>query len=93
LEVVPEMQGAVIIVTIFAGSILILAIIGSTILMGLKIIKGGATPRGQKSQSNEARIMQEIYQGLTRMEERVEALETIIIDREKTERKHSNERT
>ena len=37
--------------------------------------------------------MQEIYQGLTRMEERVEALETIIIDREKTERKHSNERT
>ena len=87
------MQGAVIIVTIFAGSILILAIIGSTILMGLKIIKGGATPGGQKSQLKEARVMQEIYQGLARMEERVEALETIIIDREKTERKHSNERT
>jgi hypothetical protein len=77
------MQGAVIIVTIFAGSIMILAIIGSTILMGLKIIKGGATRKGQKSQSDEAKITQEIYQGLARMEERVEALETIIIDREK----------
>lgn len=77
------MPEAVIVVTVFAGSVLILAIIGSTILMGLKIIKGGATPRGQKSQSNEARIMQEIYQGLARMEERVEALETIVIDREK----------
>ena len=76
------MPEAVIVVTVFAGSVLILAIIGSTILMGLKIIKGGATPRGQKSQSNEARVIQEIYQGLARMEERVEALETIIIDRE-----------
>jgi hypothetical protein len=77
------MPEAVIVVTVFAGSVLILAIIGSTILMGLKIIKGGATPRGQKSQSNEARVIQEIYQGLARMEERVEALETIIIDRER----------
>ena len=77
------MPEAVIVVTVFAGSVLILAIIGSTILMGLKIIKGGATPRGQKSQSNEARIIQEIYQGLARMEERVDALETIIIDRER----------
>ena len=77
------MPEAVIVVTVFAGSVLILAIIGSTILMGLKIIKGGATPKGQKSQSNEARIIQEIYQGLARMEERVDALETIIIDRER----------
>ena len=77
------MPEAVIVVTVFAGSVLILAIIGSTILMGLKIIRGGATPGGQKSQLKEARVMQEIYQGLARMEERVEALETIIIDREK----------
>ena len=77
------MPEAVIVVTVFAGSVLILAIIGSTILMGLKIIKGGATPGGQKSQLKEARVMQEIYQGLARMEDRVEALETIIIDREK----------
>ena len=86
------MHEAIIVVTVFAGSVLILAIIGSTILVGLKITKGGATPRGQKNQLNEARIMQEIYQGLARMEERVEALETIIIEREKKERKDGNER-
>jgi phage shock protein B len=77
------MQEAVIVVTVFAGSILILAIIGSTILMGLKIVKGGVTSRNRKTQTDEARIIQEIYQGLARMEERVEALETIIMDRER----------
>lgn len=80
------MQEAVIIVTVFAGSVLILAIIGSTILMGLKIVKGGVTSKNRKTQTDEARIIQEIYQGLTRMEERVEALETIIMDRERKER-------
>lgn len=77
------MQEAVIVVTVFAGSILILAIIGSTILMGLKIVKGGLTSKNRKTQTDEARMMQEIYQGLARMEERVEALETIIMDRER----------
>ena len=77
------MHGVMIVVTVFAGIVLALAIIGSTILMGLKIIKGGATPKGQKTQTDEAKIIQEIYQGLARMEERVEALETIIIDKEK----------
>ena len=77
------MPGVIIVLIVFAGSVLILAVIGSTILMGLKIIKGGATPKGQKTQRDEARIIQEIYQGLARMEERVEALETLIIDREK----------
>jgi len=76
------MQEAVIVVTVFAGSVLILAIIGSTILMGLKIIKGGLSSKNRKTQTDEARIMQEIYQGLARMEERVDALETIIMDRE-----------
>jgi phage shock protein B len=77
------MQGAIIVVTVFAGSILILAIIGSTILMGLKIIKGGVRTKDKKSETDEARVIQEMYQGLGRMEERVESLETIILDRER----------
>jgi phage shock protein B len=60
---------------------LALAIIGSTILMAIKILKGGLSRKGQKVQTQEARMIQEIYQGLSRMEERVEALETIILDR------------
>ncbi len=77
------MPAVIIVLIVFGGIVLALAIIGSTVLMGLNILKGGVTPKERKTQSEEARIMQEIYQGLARMEERVEALETIIIDREK----------
>ncbi len=68
---------------IFGGSVLALAIIGSTILMAIKIIKGGVSRKGQKFQAEEARMIQEIYQGLSKMEERVEALETIILESER----------
>ena len=68
---------------IFGGSVLALAIVGSTILMAIKILKGGVSRDEQKKQSEEARIIQEIYQGLSKMEERVEALETIILDRDR----------
>lgn len=80
------MSGILILTIIFGGSILALAIIGSTILMAIKILKGGLSQKGQKLQTDEARMIQEIYQGLSRMEGRVEALETIILDRERKER-------
>jgi phage shock protein B len=66
---------------VFGGTVLCLAIIGSTILMAIKIIKGGVSRKGQQTQADEAKIIQEIYQGLLKMEQRVEALETIILDR------------
>ena len=74
------MQTVLILAVIFGGSVLALAIIGSTILMAIKILKGGLSRSGQKSEAEEARMIQEIYQGLSRMEQRVEALETIILD-------------
>jgi phage shock protein B len=77
------MSGVLILTIIFGGSILALAIIGSTILMAIKILKGGLSQKGQKLQTDEARTIQEIYQGLSKMEERLEALETIILDRER----------
>jgi hypothetical protein len=75
------MQGPVIVAIVFGGTVLCLAIIGSTILMAIKILKGGVTRKGQQNQADEAKIIQEIYQGLSKMEQRVEALETIILDR------------
>jgi hypothetical protein len=75
------MQGPVIVAIVFGGTVLCLAIIGSTILMAIKILKGGVTRKGQQNQTDEAKIIQEIYQGLSKMEQRVEALETIILDR------------
>ncbi len=77
------MHGALVLATIFGGTILVLAIIGSTVLMGIKLLKGGTSRSDQKTQSDEARVIQEIYQGLSRMEKRIEALETLILDHEK----------
>jgi len=80
------MQGTLFLAIVFGGSVLVLAIIGSTILMAIKILKGGVSRKGQKFQAQEAKTVQEIYQGLSRMEERVEALETLILDRQRKDR-------
>ena len=84
------MQGVLILAIIFGGSVLVLAIIGSTILMAIKILKGGVSRKGQKSQAEEARKIQEIYQGISGLEGRVEALETIILDRERKDRHYES---
>ena len=77
----------VIIVAIVFGSIVIaLAIIPGTILLAIKLFKGGFSRTDQKEQAEEAKMIQEIYQGLSRMQERIEALETILLDREKEDR-------
>ena len=80
------MQGIIALSIIFGGSVLTLAIIGSTILMAIKFFKGGVSGKSRQDQADEAKMIQEIYKGLSRMEERVEALETIILDRERKDR-------
>jgi hypothetical protein len=74
------MQGVLVMAIIFGGLVLGLAIVGSTILMAIKMFRGDASRRGQRLQAEEARMIQEIYQGLSRMEKRVAALETIIVE-------------
>jgi phage shock protein B len=80
------MEGVLIVAVVFGGTVLALAIIGSTILMAIKILKGGLSRKGQKIQTEEAKMIQEIYQGLSRMEERVEALEAILLDTKRKDR-------
>ena len=75
------MHGSIIVAIVFGGTVLCLAIIGSTILMAIKILKGGISRKDQQVQADEAKVIQEIYQGLSKMEQRVESLETIILDR------------
>jgi phage shock protein B len=80
------MEVLFIVAIVFGGSILALAILGSTVLMAIKIIKGGITPGSKKLEAEETKTIQEIYRGLSRMEERVEALESILLDRERKDR-------
>jgi phage shock protein B len=74
------MNQVLIIAIIFGSVVLIPAIIGGTILLAIKLLKGKTS---RKDQADDSKIIQEIYQGLSTMEERVEALETILLDREK----------
>lgn len=75
------------IVAIVFGSILIIfAIVPITILLAIRLFKGGISRSDRKKQAEETRMIQEIYQGMSHMEERIEALETILLDREKEDR-------
>ena len=80
------MQGVLIVSVVFAGTVLALAVIGGTILMAIKLIKGGVSRKDQTNMAQEAKMVQEIYQGLSKLEERLDSLETILFDREKKER-------
>jgi len=85
------MEPVLIVAIVFGGVVLGLVVIGSTILMGIKILKGDMSRKGQRLQSDEARILQEIHQGLERMESRLEALETILFD-QKGKKYHEKDR-
>ncbi len=61
------------------------AVVGGIFLKALKIWKGISPEQSQQLRAEETRLIQELYQGLSRMEERVEALETILLERRKKE--------
>ena len=79
------MQGFCFLGFMFAGGLLFLAIVFGAILMIIKMVRGGGEPGARDEKSEETRMIQEIYQGLSRMEQRVDALETILMDRQKKE--------
>ena len=81
------MEAVLIVALVFGTAVLALVVIGGTILMAIKIIKGGVFRENRKQQADEARMIQEIYLGLSQIEERVEALETIILDHDRKDRK------
>ena len=78
---------AVLIVGIVFGSfVAIVAIIFGFVLLNAKMRTDGASFRQSgKLDADETRLIQEIHQGLSKMVKRVDALETILIDREAAE--------
>ncbi len=67
------------IVMVFA--IPVTAIIGSLALRALKILKGNPGAGEGQAPADEVRLLQEIYQGMERLETRVDALETILLSK------------
>lgn len=76
-----QIMAVFILATIFGG----IALIVGVYFWGVKVtgrLSGKSTPQQREE---ETRIIQEIYQGLSRMEERIEALETILLEKRKSE--------
>ena len=69
------MSAVFIVAIVFAGIVLSLAVIGGTILMGIKLKHGGLSAKEKQAQSDEARIIQELYYGLNRIRRRFENLD------------------
>ena len=80
-------MSAIFIATIIVGGlILALVILGIMIIAIIRAAKtGGLSKNDRDLRAEETRMIQDIYNALPKMEERIEALETILI-----ERGHSN---
>ena len=59
----------------------LLFIAGTFALKALKILKGISPEQNQQLQAEETRLIQEMHRGLAKLEERVETLETLLLDR------------
>lgn len=82
------MTGALIVAICIGGAILLIATIGLIIIGIIKVAKtGGLSKKEKQSRSDETQMIQDIYYGLTKMEERVDALETILIERKRKDSK------
>ncbi len=57
------------------------AIVGVSVILSIKALKGGRSTPGDIDVTDETAMIQEIYKGLERMEERVNTLETLLLDR------------
>ena len=75
------MSAVLIVLIVFAGLVLSLAVVGGTILMSIRLRHGGLSKKDRQQEGDEAEMIQEIYSGLSRMEQRIDALETILMDR------------
>lgn len=80
-------MSTVLIVAIVFGSILTLAaLVCGTIILIIKMGSTGFSKNSRQSKSEESKMIQEIYEGLARMEQRVESLETILMDTHEKEK-------
>ena len=82
------MHGAIIVSIVFGGIVLALAVLGATLLLAIKLIKGGTSRPDPNRLRDEQKLLQEIDTGLSRLEQRVEALETILLDQQKEKDGH-----
>ena len=80
------MAGIIISIIEFGTAVFALTIVLIAILFALKMFKRNSSSATKEMEEQEARMIQEIYQSLYKMEERVEALETILLEKERKDK-------
>lgn len=70
-----------IVTVVFTAIVVIIAIISSTILTGMRLRHGGFGPKDKNNWTEETRLIQQMHQDLNRMESRIESLETILMEK------------
>ncbi|MGD9216468.1 MAG: phage-shock protein [Desulfobacteraceae bacterium] len=80
------MHSVLIVAIVFGSLVIALAIIPVTILFAIRMTKGRVPGKNQALADEEAKMIQEIYHCLEKMEARVEALETLLIERERKDK-------
>ncbi len=66
-------------IEMFAVPVMCLAVICGVVLLLVRLVRGGNAANAAMTQE-EARIFQEMHHGMERLERRMEALETILLD-------------
>jgi hypothetical protein len=78
------MHAAIIVGICIGGAILLIATLGLILIGIIRAAKtGGISKKDKQAHAAETKMIQDIFNGLTKMEERIEALETILIERQR----------
>ena len=78
------MHGIMFVGFFIGGAILLLATPGLILIGIIRAAKtGGISKKDKQTHADETKMIQDIFNGLSKMEERIEALETILIERQR----------
>jgi phage shock protein B len=69
----------------FVALILFLGVVFVVLVAAFVFKRSGVSRGHDPNEAEETRVIQELYNGMNRMEQRIEALETILLDRENKE--------
>ena len=81
-------EGIVVVPLVFMFILVAIALSGFILVSIIKALRGNSSGKKKEGNMEETRLMQEIYRGLRKMEERVESLETIIMDKKRKGKDH-----
>ncbi|MEK7794095.1 MAG: phage-shock protein [Candidatus Hydrogenedentota bacterium] len=73
------------------GAVTIILSIGMSIYMIIRASRGGGPKKRQGEDIEETRLIQEIHHGLKKMDSRVEALETLLLDDDRRKKRDFDE--